>query len=100
MPNGHIPQPSTEPDEIAIPPTEAEVQTIINSIKEASSGATSPPPAFAPVDEFDEGAYWDLSSMAPLNAASTVSIHQLRVCTHIFPIYVLILPSSDRELPS
>lgn len=69
-------------------PSEAEVQTIIQSIKEASSlasGPTSPPlPTTTTttntntllqndLDQFDEGEYWDYSSMAPLNAASAVS---------------------------
>lgn len=71
--NGHALEPPAEQDSSATPLSEAEVQTIIESIREASSGPTSPSPTTEPV-EFDEGAYWDLSSMAPLNAVSAVSI--------------------------
>lgn len=72
--NGHGPI----PEQNDAPPTEAEVQSIIQSIKDASTPQphTSPAtPEFDPPiqDEFDEGAYWDLSSMAPLNAVSAVS---------------------------
>lgn len=62
-----------EHDDSTIPPTEGELQTIINSIKDASSRPTSPPAPSAASDEFDEGAYWDLPSMAPLNPVSAVS---------------------------
>lgn len=81
--NGHTPNPPAEQDDDGLaPPTEAEVQTIIESIREASSGLTSPPRVDSPPpppqdvvdDEFDEGAYWDLPSMAPLNTVSAVSI--------------------------
>lgn len=79
--NGHIPKPPAEHDDRATPPTEAEVQTIIQSIRDASSASTASGPRTpartdAPpqeADPFDEGAYWDLSSMAPLNAVSAVS---------------------------
>lgn len=71
--NGHEIEAPPEKDNIATPLSEAEVQTIIESITEASSGPTSPFPTSEPA-EFDEGAYWDLSSMAPLNAVSAVSI--------------------------
>lgn len=63
------------------PPSEAEVQELIHSIKETSSSSaprpttdcetTDTPPH--ELDEFDEGEYWDYSSMAPLNATSAVS---------------------------
>lgn len=80
--NGHMPRPPAELDDSAAPPTEAEVQTIIQTIRDASSaptdaGPTSPPrrtdSPLQEADPFDEGAYWDLSSMAPLNAVSAVS---------------------------
>lgn len=74
--NGHSLESPAEDENSATPPTEAEVQTIIESIREASSRPTSPPPTTEPTTttEFDEGAYWDLPSMAPLNAVSAVSI--------------------------
>lgn len=76
--NGHGLESPAEDGNSATPPTEAEVQTIIESIREASSRPTSPSPTTAELttttDEFDEGAYWDLPSMAPLNAVSAVSI--------------------------
>lgn len=74
-------------------PTEAEVQTIVQSIKDASSatsaattslpslpssellGPQDPTPSQTPrPGEFDVGEYWDLASMAPLNQVSRVSI--------------------------
>lgn len=71
--------PDAEVQDPSAPPTEAEVQTIIQTIKDVSgSSPPSPTPSqhsyFSSDDELDEGAYWDLSSMAPLNAVSAVSI--------------------------
>ncbi|KAJ0107904.1 hypothetical protein J7T55_007116 [Diaporthe amygdali] len=86
LPNGqHAPDIEHHDDSTA--PTEAEVQTIVQSIKDASSTAPAAPtsssrssqprpeiqtdPSQPPQpDEFDEGEYWDLSSMAPLNQVS------------------------------
>lgn len=54
-------------------PSDADVQTLIQSIQDASS---APPPTTTTttnLDEFDQGEYWDYSSMAPLNAVSAVS---------------------------
>lgn len=75
-------------DEITAP-TEAEVQTIVESIRDASTatsvGTTSSPSTElqiprdpAPLqppqpDELNVGEYWDLASMAPLNQMSRVS---------------------------
>lgn len=78
--SGRVSGPRAEKDDdSATPPTEAEVQTIIQTIRDVSSGPTSPlrtddksSPLGQP-DDLDDGAYWDLSSMAPLNAASAVS---------------------------
>lgn len=81
LPNGHGPESTAEHKNDATPPTEAEVQTIIESIREASSRATSPSPTtteLTTTTEFDEGAYWDLPSMAPLNAVSAVSTRAAR----------------------
>jgi hypothetical protein len=51
-------------------PTESEVSELIRSIKDASS----PPPA-EDLDLFSNASYyWDASTMAPLSAASVVSI--------------------------
>lgn len=75
--NGHGLESPAEKDNSATTLSEVEVQTIIESIREASSGPTSPSPITEPA-EFDEGAYWDLSSMAPLNAVSAVSIQAAR----------------------
>lgn len=59
-------------------PSEAQVQTIIQSIQDASSLPLRPDTITTDtttdhLDQFDEGEYWDYSSMAPLNAASAVS---------------------------
>lgn len=88
LPNGHhAPDQEHHDDDAA--PTEAEVQTIVQSIKDASTAvpvaptsSRSPEPQ-PPQDqsisqppqpgEFDVGEYWDLSSMAPLNQVSRVS---------------------------
>lgn len=79
--NGHHPpEPLGQGD--SAPPTEAEVQEIIQSIRDASAPSatsthTSPPtPALTLESDLDEGAYWDLSSMAPLNTRSRVSINE------------------------
>lgn len=92
LPNGHH-APDPEHHDDTAPPTEAEVETIVQSIKDASSTAPAAPasssrspepqldsqpqpphPPQPPLpDELDEGEYWDLSSMAPLNQASRVS---------------------------
>lgn len=75
----HAPRPRAEQNDTAAPPTEAEVHTIIQTIRDVSSGPTSPPRSPAPPrdpdhpDHLDDGAYWDLSTMAPLNAVSAVS---------------------------
>lgn len=88
LPNGHHAHDQDHHDDTAAP-TEAEVQTIVQSIKDASSAlpvaptsSRSPEPQ-PPQDqttsqppqpgEFDVGEYWDLSSMAPLNQVSRVS---------------------------
>lgn len=68
LPNGHTRE----------APSEAEVQTIIQSIKDASlsplrATTTTTTTTTNDLDQFDEGEYWDYSSMAPLNAASAVS---------------------------
>lgn len=82
--NGHSLDSPAEVGNSATPPTEAEVETIIESIREASSRPTSPSPTTAELTttttttEFDEGAYWDFPSMAPLNAVSAVSIRAAR----------------------
>ena len=88
LPNGrHAPDQEHHDDTAA--PTEAEVQTIVQSIKDTSTAttlaptssrspelqtdqdeATAQPP---PPGEFDVGEYWDLPSMAPLNQVSRVS---------------------------
>ncbi|PSR77540.1 hypothetical protein BD289DRAFT_445146 [Coniella lustricola] len=75
------------------PPTEAEVQTIVESIAAASSASStvvplspdadhdnSTPPAddLVTLDPFDVGAYWDIPTMAPLNAVSAAAIARLR----------------------
>lgn len=86
VPNQQITKPATEngDGDSSTPPTEAEVQTIIASIAEVSS---EPP---SDTNEFDEGAYWDLSSMAPLNAVSAVSTYMsLRAQFNIFSIAAL-----------
>lgn len=103
--NGHAPEPehgdiTAAAAPVASPPTEAEVHEIIQSIRHASA-PTSPPTAASPTSrgqpdelEFDEGAYWDLSSMAPLNASSKVSIlKELSHYTHIHT-YMHTTPSS------
>lgn len=92
LPNGHhAPDQDHHHDDNAAP-TEAEVQTIVQSIKDASSAvpvaptssrspepqppqdqAPSQPPQPPQPTEFDVGEYWDLSSMAPLNQVSRVS---------------------------
>lgn len=74
--NGHGLETPAEHQDSATPPTEAEIQTITESIREASARPTSPSPTTT--TEFDEGAYWDLPSMAPLNAVSAVSIRAAR----------------------
>lgn len=80
--NGHALEPHEEHEDSATPPTEAELQTVTESIKEASARPTSPSPTTTEptttTTEFDEGAYWDLPSMAPLNAVSAVSIRAAR----------------------
>lgn len=74
LPNEQLIEPPIENGNNSTPSTEAEVQNIIASIKEASSRPSTPTTTSSPdIDEFDEGAYWDLSSMAPLNAVSAVS---------------------------
>jgi hypothetical protein len=90
-PNGHhAPHaPHQERHDDTTAPTEAEVQAIVQSIRDASTAtsvaATSSrsPELHTPKDEtpsqppqsggFDVGEYWDLPSMAPLNQASRVS---------------------------
>lgn len=76
MNGAHVPRPRAEQDDSAAPPTEAEVRTIIQTISDVSSGPTSLPRSPSPprdADHLDIGAYWDLSTMAPLNAVSAVS---------------------------
>lgn len=53
-------------------PSDADVQTLIQSIQDASSAPTTTTTT-TDLDEFDQGEYWDYSSMAPLNAISAVS---------------------------
>lgn len=92
LPNGHH-APDHERHDDSAAPTEAEVQTIVQSIKDASAAVpvaptSSPSPGpesqQSPLQdetssqppqpaEFDLGEYWDLSSMAPLNQVSRVS---------------------------
>ncbi|ROW18087.1 hypothetical protein VPNG_00051 [Cytospora leucostoma] len=109
--NGHhAPEPLEHGD--PAPPTEAEVQEIIRSIRDASAtSATSTPtspPTPALESGLDEGAYWDLSSMAPLNARSRAAIARLRAYKPPpFPLWdklpvsrraaVLILLYADRK---
>ncbi|KUI60010.1 Peroxisomal coenzyme A diphosphatase 1, peroxisomal [Cytospora mali] len=112
--NGHAPKPEHgDPTATSYPPTEAEVQEIIQSIRDASAAPTSPPAtAASPIhpdeSEFDEGAYWDLSSMAPLNESSKAAIARLRAYKPPpFPLWdklpvsrraaVLILLYADRK---
>lgn len=89
LPNGHHAPGQDHRDDDTAAPTDAEVQTIVQSIKDASTAATvaptssqSPkphPPQEQSISqppqpgEFDVGEYWDLSSMAPLNQVSRVS---------------------------
>ncbi|KAL1861699.1 8-oxo-dGTP diphosphatase [Diaporthe australafricana] len=122
-PNGHN-APDPEHHDDSAPPTEAEVETIIQSIKDASSTAPAAPtsssrspepqpdsqpqpPQLLP-DELDEGEYWDLPSMAPLNQASRAAIARLRAYKPPpFPLWdklpvsrraaVLILLYADRQ---
>lgn len=78
MPNNYVTEVATKnisDGDSFTPPTEVEVQTIIASIKEASSEHPPPTTPSSDYHEFDEGVYWDLSSMAPLNAVSAVSNH-------------------------
>lgn len=88
LPNGHH-APDQEHHDDTAAPTDAEVQTIVQSIKDASTATTVAPtssrsPELQPhqdqtdpqppqAGEFDVGEYWDLSSMAPLNQVSRVS---------------------------
>ncbi|KAI3401749.1 hypothetical protein diail_9413 [Diaporthe ilicicola] len=124
LPNGHhAPDPEHHDDKAS--PTEAEVETIIQSIKDASSiapavptsSSRSPepqpdsqpqPPQPSLLDEFDEGEYWDFSSMAPLNQVSRAAIARLRAYKPPpFPLWdklpvsrraaVLILLYADRQ---
>ncbi|ROW01727.1 hypothetical protein VSDG_01969 [Cytospora chrysosperma] len=111
--NGHVPEPDngdtvTATATAAFPPTEAQVQEIVQSIRDASSAATSLPATTTSPAEFDEGAYWDLSSMAPLNAGSRAAIARLRAYRPpSFPLWdtlpvsrraaVLILLYADRR---
>ncbi|POS70703.1 NUDIX domain-containing protein [Diaporthe helianthi] len=107
-------------------PTETEVQTIVQSIRDASAATsvatTSLPGPSAelhrPQDpapshpqrpgEFDVGEYWDLASMAPLNQMSRAAIARLRAYNPPpFPLWeklplsrraaVLILLYADRQ---
>ncbi|KAK7744948.1 8-oxo-dGTP diphosphatase [Cytospora paraplurivora] len=108
--NGHHPPEPSEHGDSA-PPTEVEVQEIVQSIRDASapSAATSTsPPTPALESNLDEGAYWDLSSMAPLNTRSRAAIARLRAYKPPpFPLWdrlpvsrraaVLILLYADRK---
>lgn len=88
FPNGpHAPSQGHHDENTA--PTEAEVQTIVQSIRDASAATCAAttslpsPEPHSPQDptpsqpprpgEFDVGEYWDLASMAPLNQVSRVS---------------------------
>ncbi|CAN8099027.1 unnamed protein product [Discula destructiva] len=75
--NGHTSELYIEHENNTTPPAEVDVQAIIQSIKETSS-ETASSPLCADLDDLDEGAYWDLSSMAPLNAVSKAAIARLR----------------------
>ena len=62
------------------PPSPAEIETISQAVKEASTAAEQDEQDQAQVEEQekeerdDQGAYyWDASTMAPLNASSAVS---------------------------
>jgi hypothetical protein len=77
------------------PPAEEEVNAIVRSIKQASSLELPGPPTsqrqhyrFPDWQDLDgahdreEGSYyWDAKTMAPLNAASAVSIRSLHLCS-------------------
>ncbi|ROV99921.1 hypothetical protein VMCG_06163 [Cytospora schulzeri] len=108
--NGHAREPEHGDTVVtaAIPPTEAEVQEIVQSIRDATAPAPTSPPTITSSTEFDEGAYWDLSSMAPLNASSKAAIARLRAYKPPpFPLWdtlpvsrraaVLILLYADRK---
>ncbi|KAG6362109.1 hypothetical protein INS49_010338 [Diaporthe citri] len=122
LPNGHH-VPNQEQHDDTATPTEAEVQTIVQSIKDASAVPVAPtssrsPEPQSPRDqsisqppqpaEFDVGEYWDLSSMAPLNQVSRAAIARLRAYKPPpFPLWdklplsrraaVLILLYADRQ---